>query len=306
MISVIVPSHNPNPAYLRQVLDCLKNQTLPAGSWEMLLIDNGSDPPLAGAFDVAWHPNGRHIREDELGVMIARRRGIRESRGDLLVNVDDDNLLAPDFLETALKIGSEHAKLGVWGGRLEPRFETEPPEWTRPWWNLLAIRRLDRDQWSNLYYQDQTTPPGAGMCIRRAVAEQYVKNTEADPRRLKLCRRGKGVISAGDCDLAYTACDIGLGTGYFNALKLTHLIAPHRVTEEYLLRLVEGINYSTVMLRALRGMKAEAPRASLPGALRHIKHALSLGARDRRFYLAAKRGSDAALRELNHAAPDAS
>jgi glycosyltransferase involved in cell wall biosynthesis len=295
----MIPSHNPNPDYLGETIEYLKNQTLPRAQWELLLIDNGSDRPLSTVFDLTWHPNARHIREDELGVMVARCRGIRESRGALLVNVDDDNLLAPGYLETALRLGVEHPKLGVWGGRIDPRFEAEPPEWTRPWWNLLAIRQIERDNWSNLYYQDLTTPPGAGMCIRREVAEAYRINTQKDPRRLKLCRRGKGVISAGDCDLAYTACDIGFGTGLFTALRLTHLIARNRLTEEYLLRLVEGINYSTVMLRALRGEVPEPPSASLSFRLRELKLLLSMDARARRFYHAAKRGSASAHRDLD-------
>ncbi len=230
--------------------------------------------------------------------MVARCRGIRESQGALLINVDDDNVLAPDYLEAALKIGAAHADLGVWGGRIDPQFEAEPPAWTRPWWNLLAIRPVERESWSNLYYQDQTTPPGAGMCIRRSVAEAYRAQTEKDPRRLKLCRRGKGVISAGDCDLAYTACDIGLGTGLFPALRVTHLIARSRLTEDYLARLVEGINYSTVMLRALRGDAAGAPPESLSFRLREWKLLLSMDARERRFYRAAKRGSASAHRDL--------
>ena len=297
-VSVLIPSHNPNPDYLGMVIESLKNQTLPRTEWELLLIDNGSDRPLSATVDLQWHPNARHVREDELGVMVARRRGIRESTGGLLVNVDDDNLLAPDYLETALAISAEHRKLGVWGGRIDPRFETEPAEWTRPWWNILAIRQIERDTWSNLYYQDLTTPPGAGMCIRRVVAEAYEQNTEKDPRRLKLCRRGKGVISAGDCDLAYTACDIGLGTGLFTALRLTHLIGRHRLTEEYLIRLVEGINYSTVMLRALRGQVPEPAPTSLSFRLRELKLLLSMNARDRRFHYAARRGSASAFREL--------
>ncbi len=38
-------------------------------------------------------------------------------------------------------------------------------------------------------------------------------------------------------DLALTSCDIGLGTGLFTSLKLTHLISAYRLQENHLLRL---------------------------------------------------------------------
>ena len=91
--SVILCSHNPRPDYLRRVLDALDAQTLSKENWELLLIDNASKARLADSWGLSWHPRARHIREDELGLMSARLRGIRESCGDLLVFVDDDNVL---------------------------------------------------------------------------------------------------------------------------------------------------------------------------------------------------------------------
>src|SRR5277367_5769846 len=97
-ISVIVCTHNPRADYLRRTLDALREQNFPLNKWELLLIDNASEKPLAEVYDLSWHPQGRHVRELELGLTAARVRGIRESNGGLLVFVDDDNVLAPDYL----------------------------------------------------------------------------------------------------------------------------------------------------------------------------------------------------------------
>ena len=56
---------------------------------------------LADRFNISWHPNGRHVREDELGLTPARLRGVAEAVAELLVFVDDDNILDPDYLEQA-------------------------------------------------------------------------------------------------------------------------------------------------------------------------------------------------------------
>lgn len=52
--------------------------------------------------------------------------------------------------------------------------------------------------------------------------------------------------------MAFTACDIGMGMGKFPSLRLAHLIPRQRVTDDYLIRLIEGIAYSDTILTALR------------------------------------------------------
>src|SRR6516165_2680410 len=98
-VSVILCTHNPRPDYLDRVLASLRGQTLPAEQWEFLLVDNASRQPLEEIWDISWHSRGRHIREVKLGLTHARLRGIEESSGELLIFVDDDNLLAKDFLQ---------------------------------------------------------------------------------------------------------------------------------------------------------------------------------------------------------------
>src|SRR6266487_2314818 len=100
MISVIICTHNPRPDYLLRVLDALKAQTLPTEQFELLLIDNASTEPLASTWDLSWHPCSRIIRENDVGLTSARLRGIRESLASMLIFVDDDNVLAKDYLKT--------------------------------------------------------------------------------------------------------------------------------------------------------------------------------------------------------------
>src|ERR1700687_841624 len=121
-LSVIICTYNPRPDYLRRTLNALKAQSLPRHRWELLLIDNASDIRLANHWDLSWHGRARHVREDDLGVTPARLRGIRESLGELLVFVDDDNLLARDFLERAVVTARRNPNVAVFGaGVLLPK-----------------------------------------------------------------------------------------------------------------------------------------------------------------------------------------
>ena len=93
----------------------------------VLFIDNASEPALASRWDISWHPNARHIRENELGLAAARQRGMAEAASDLLIFVDDDNILAADYLTEALKIKRDWPTLGTWGsGTIVPEFEQQP------------------------------------------------------------------------------------------------------------------------------------------------------------------------------------
>ncbi len=255
-VSVIVCSHNPTPAYLNRVLNALKSQTLPLEQWELLLVDNASQKSLAESIDLNWHPNARHIFEEQLGLVHARLCALKESRGKLCVFVDDDNVLDSDYLRFAVEIWEACPMVGAWSGQIVPDFvQGAPEEWTRPMWGLLALDEFDNDVWSNIDMHE-TMPVGAGMCIRKEVGQKYVNLLETDNRRLLLGRRGKtgqALLSNEDTDMALSALDIGLGIGKFTRLKLTHIIPASRLTEEYLLKIIKGIVYSMKILHYLRG-----------------------------------------------------
>src|SRR5215218_4539946 len=128
MISVILCTHNPRPDYIDRTLSALTAQTLDRSRWELVLVDNASSPPVAERIDLAALPSAKLVVEQTLGLTPARLRGIRESIGELLVFVDDDNVLDPDFLETTLRVADEKPYLGSWSGQCRPHFEEAPAD----------------------------------------------------------------------------------------------------------------------------------------------------------------------------------
>lgn len=237
-ISVIICTHNPNLAYLERALGALKRQALDIKQWELILIDNKSDRPLAEMVDLSWHSGARVVREENLGLTQARLRGIRESRGDLLVFVDDDNVLREDFLESAIRIEENWPCLGAWSGRVVPEYEAQPDAELTPYLWLLCIRDVQEARWGNTGAME-ISPWGAGMCVRRDVALAYERDCQEDVRKSLLDRRGEGLGSSGDIDLALTSLHLGLGTGVFPDLEVLHLISARRVRLDYLERLIE-------------------------------------------------------------------
>jgi len=295
-LSVIICTHNPRQDYFARALSALAAQTLDQSKWELLIVDNRSEPPVAGRFDLSWRPDVRVFREETLGLTPARLRGIREARGELLVFVDDDNILDSDYLEQALRISEERPWLGSWSGQCRPEFEAEPEEWTRRYWGNLAIREFEHDVWSNLPRLVDTMPCGAGLCVRRPVAAHYLKLHDEGRRTTQFDRTGNSLMSGGDNDLAACACDVGLGVGLVSGLKLVHLMPTDRLTLDYLSRLAEGIHYSAILLDAERGLPPS--RRGIASRLADVLRLAKLTGPDRRIASAAQRGTRRAERLL--------
>jgi len=295
VISVIICTHNPRPDSLRRVFDSLAAQTLPRERWELLLVDNASDDRLQPLWSLSWHPNARHVREDQLGLTPARLRGIRESRGDVLVYVDDDNVLAADYLETAQSLFAKHPHLGVIGaGILEPEFATQPSPELVPYLRILTLRRISSALWSNNADDRAAVPWGAGLCVTRGVAEAYVQllgrlnGLNVDQL---LDRRGQQLFGNGDVVFSWACVAGGLGFGVFPQLHVTHLIRADRVTQEYFLRLAHDSGFSGGVFDYLRtGLTPGESVGSVERYLRLVLRGMRKGLFAMRFGLAVSRG----------------
>ena len=288
-ISVVICSHNPRPDHLRRTLDGLRAQTLSADRWQLILIDNASTEPLADNCDLSWSPGSFVVIESELGLTPARLRGIHESSAPLIVFVDDDNILSPDFLEQALAIARRLPQLGVFGaGKLDPEFERQPSPRMVPFLRRLALRSAPTEVWGNDLHNNDCCPYGAGLCVRREAATRYVELIGRIGVGAILDRKGQQLSSNGDDLFTWAAASLGQSFGVFPALRLTHLIAAGRVTPDYMVRLVRESRFSECLLYFLLG--GERPRSSGLWMLVRVAKHLHKGFFDVRCRWAAARG----------------
>jgi len=253
-ISVVICSCDPRIDYLQRTLEGLRLQTLSVDQWELLVVDNASAIPIASRIDLSWHPRARCVEESTPGLTRARLRGIGETSSPLIIFVDDDNVLAPDYLASALEIDRTHSFLGAWGGSVRGIFEIPPPNFCLRYAHMLAIREVERDSWSNTIENFDSSPCGAGQCVRRAVAEAWMAEVQTAPTSLQLGRIGGQLGACEDGHLALSSVKLGLGTGIFRRLSLDHLIPKQRLTIEYFTRLAAGHAYSYNLMRNLLGL----------------------------------------------------
>ena len=98
LCSVIIPTYN-RAETLLLCLDALAAQTVPPGTLDIIVADDGSTD-ATGAAVAAWaarHPSipARYFRQDNRGANAARNAAIRLSTAPLLLIINDDTLAVP-------------------------------------------------------------------------------------------------------------------------------------------------------------------------------------------------------------------
>ena len=106
LLTVFTPSHH--PVFLTECFQSLQDQVFVDWEWVVLLNKGAS-----------WQPPGpdprvRIIIDDEVdGVGAAKRRACAEARGEILVELDHDDLLAPRALQAVYETFCDHPELAL-------------------------------------------------------------------------------------------------------------------------------------------------------------------------------------------------
>ena len=163
-VSIIVCSYTEQRwVQLQNCIESARNQTLPAH--EIILVIDHNDALLARAqatfTDLLVIPN---LNQQSLSG--ARNIGIANATGEIIAFVDDDGVIAPDWLERLCECLADPTALGA-GGTIAPMWEGKQPRWFPPefFWVFGCTyegqpkkRQAVRNLWGS-------------MCVRRAVFE---------------------------------------------------------------------------------------------------------------------------------------
>ena len=270
LLTVIIPTHTPDPARLQRTFLALARQSCPADRWELLLVDNASSEPVAHHLVAQAHPEARVIHEPVLGLTHARLAGIAAAHGRILVFVDDDNLLAADYLTEAARLLEQHPEVAAAGGLIQGEFEIPPPAWAmdhlwslavRDYGNAVLISQFTAGDYGRTW--PVFSPVGAGLVVRAEAAQRYAEYC-AKASSVMTDRQGGSLGSAGDCELVMHAAFLsGAQVAYSPALRLTHLIPRERLGFRYHVRLAYQSGLTWGKFITAYGFQPRISRASL-------------------------------------------
>ncbi len=238
-ISVLICGYN-SAARLPATLAALGRLQAPTGGYgvEVLVIDNAStdDTALVAGQVLAglagggrdWHLAYQVLTEPQPGKSYALALGLAQARYEYVCIVDDDNWLAPDYLNRAWAVLEANPTIGALGGVGEPVCEVAPPAWF-PEFAIdyaaapQALKSGDVTQ-SNRYLY------GAGMVLRK---QAWMEVSEQDFSSLLTEVRGNKP-SGEDNEMCYALTLGGYRIWYDEGLRFRHLIPAQRLTWQYL------------------------------------------------------------------------
>ena len=118
--SIIIPTFN-RPEAIRNCVRALQQQTYASEEFEVLVVDDGSTPPVDAA-ELTDHQCGsapvadvRVIRQVNSGPAAARNVGVREARGELVAFIDDDCLAEEGWLQKLIETHQQYPQALVGG-----------------------------------------------------------------------------------------------------------------------------------------------------------------------------------------------
>lgn len=267
-LSVCICTYN-GAERITLVLEALGRQTRQTADWEVLVVDNASTDATMTAveegFQVYLPRRGRLVRENQPGVMYARRRCAQEARGDLIAFLDDDNIPADDFVAQAIAVMARHPEAGLAGGKVIAEWLGQPtPLGEAAATRVLAIRDLGDQPFA---YPDITGGPDtAGMVIRTRVLRDVL--AEPELARKVTGRTGPSLVSGEDTAIVIRTHQMGLACRYEPSLVIRHRLSAERTTLDYLLRLYEGVGRGQASMRPLYDAKARNPVLAILIALK--------------------------------------
>lgn len=144
-ISVIIPTYN-NRDVLRETIRHLREQTLAADLYEIVVVDDGSTDGTAQMLDeLAGRPGAviRYVSQANRGRSAARNLGVRTARGRIVVFLDSDLWATP----TLLAGHHRHYPAGATRRGVQGRTVTHPESRVTPFMQVkemtpdLTIRR---------------------------------------------------------------------------------------------------------------------------------------------------------------------
>lgn len=255
LLSVIIPTRN-RGKYLSALLDSLFLQKSVPFDWEIVVVDNASTDNTADVVQKKSKHSPvtlRYVSEPKTGLHHGRHRGAREALGEIIAYLDDDTVLAPEWIAGVGLIQSGKADAVV--SRILPNWEAEPPRWLT---NLIMNGRLSHLTLQDLGNETQQINPmyvwGASFFIRNSLISQLGGfHPDGVPPDLIRYR--------GDGELGFFRKFKQHGyTAWYDPHSVAHhLVTRERMTIDYLCQrsYSEGISDSYTKIREDHGLYAD-------------------------------------------------
>lgn len=238
--SVIFCTYN-REKYIYNAMKSIAEQDFSSQDYEIVLVNNNSTDStesICNQFQKDYpHIVFRYFLETNQGLSYARNRGVAESRGEILVFVDDDATAFDHYLSSIDILFKEHPSVRACGGPIQPVYEVTKPKWLSHYTEQLIGGALYEGV-KVKPFRNGRYPGGGNSAFRKEIFDIYgLFNVE-------LGRKGTGLIGAEEKDL-YDRLTRGKEQFfYLPQMGIYHYIPEKKLTEAHFRELTYSIGKS--------------------------------------------------------------
>lgn len=271
LLSVIVCTYD-RYNVLPGAIASLQEQSVPAGTLEIIVVDNSPDRLAAALFGVAYNntENLRYLVAPQPGLSNARNQGMDAARGKYVAFIDDDAIASPGWaagmLDAFSKLGP---RIGAIGGPARPLWLADRPPWLTD--DLLGhLSILDHGPKLRVLPATETIV-GCNMAFDR----DLLRSLGGFPTHLG--RRGPELAlrSNGEPGVLDAVRQAGRDIGYTPHAAIDHCIDPARLTQTWFRRRAAWQAVSDYLMNPV------ATAAHAPAATRHLQRVQTSDSRTR-------------------------
>jgi glycosyltransferase involved in cell wall biosynthesis len=253
--SIVIPTYN-RADELRGTLASLA-AIVSADAWEVVIADNNCTDDTA---DVVRRASAtfpvplKYVFEKVPGRSAALNTGIAHAAGEIIVTIDDDVRVAPDYLD---QVGEafDTLKCDYIGGRVHPLWRGERPSWlpahrSRHWAVIALVEEGPEPfEWT------ARLPIGANMALRRRAFDV------TGPWNNSVGRKAGTLLGQEVREWCIRAREKGLRGFYAPNVLVHHVIHADRLNKKYFRRWFYWRGVSRAIMYQQRGLDMENPVA---------------------------------------------
>lgn len=211
---------------------------------ELIVVDNASTDGTYEFVQTYWNTKLNNpfplvlLKETHPGKLMAQELAFQMAKGEYILICDDDNELNVDYIQIGLKFFNQNPKIGVIGGQGIAVSTIEIPHWFHEYRYYFACAP-QAPQTGNVM-PTRNVVYGAGMWVRKSAYDlakkigfQFVLNS----------RTGTALTTGGeDSELCWAIKLLDFEIWYVDELKFKHHITNNRLTDDYRIKLLMGMN----------------------------------------------------------------
>ena len=258
LISVILCTRNRAMLFEKAMASVIR-QDFPKSDYEIVVVDNGSTDGTRDIVRGFQHQAAvRYVREDRIGLCMARNTGWQAAAGRYIALFDDDALARPGWLQAIRDAFARSSRsIGLVGGRVDPIWQGQRPVWLADeiagsltivdWGSTEKIIEDMRREWL----------VGANMAAPKTIL------AEVGGFHPWLDRVGDNLLSSGDVFLQKEIMRRGYQCLYVPAIAIEHLVPPSRLTKAWFMKRFFWQGVSDAVMHLIENAPTSAGRLQL-------------------------------------------